>query len=259
MADNMTAAATSGLTSAQKMLADSIRASIERDKQKIAQQPTGKGDLLPIHYFAPEIQSLITSLAASLQTPRDFITASLMTVYGVALGANIEVFIDGQYHNKPNLWAFLCAEPTANKTAAMKSLIAPLLDMQTQYDADYKGNYAEWKRAKKNGDNEQEEPVAPYLIGSSATLEKQCKGMKYISLRLSSSQNFWARVLAWFRAHVGSAEDCAAALHLGTDTVDCQIIDLLRSGLIVPAPSVGQHPHYTGKEAHDEKRQFRFL
>lgn len=173
MADNMTAPAAGGKKPNKKDLADSLRESIERDKEKLAQQPTGKGDLLPTHYFAPEIQSLITSLAASLQTPRDFITASLMTVYGVALGANIEVFIDGQYHNKPNLWTFLCAEPTANKTAAMKSLIAPLLDMQTQYDADYKDAYAEWKRAKKNGDGEKEEPTPPYLVGSSATLEKQ--------------------------------------------------------------------------------------
>lgn len=85
------------------------------------------------------------------------------------------------------------------------------------------------------------------------------KVMKNISLRLSYSPNFWACVLAWFRTHVGSAEDCATALQLGIETVDCQIIDLLRSGLIVPAPSEGQYPHFTGKEAHDEKRQFRFL
>ena len=90
------------------------------DLHQVRQMPI---DGMPVH-----VQETIEEYASALVAPRDFVAGAVLTTVATAVGKNFTL-VHGSYINHPNFWLVLVAASGFNKSAPIKYILSPLMDI----------------------------------------------------------------------------------------------------------------------------------
>ena len=135
--------------------------------------PSGKGDgLLPIDGLTEHLQRLIKNVAEALQSPEDYVTASMFTVASAAVGNKFKLCTDNT--DVPMLWTILVGDSGVGKSQPITTMAQPLMEEQKDRLQGYRSSVRTWRQAK---DENAPKPIFPQIFVSDITPESLYKCM----------------------------------------------------------------------------------
>lgn len=179
----------------------------------------------PVEVFPQVLADFVTTGAAALPCPPDFLAVPLLAVLGAAIGTTCVVEIKPGWRESARLWTAVVADPGSKKSPALDLVMKPLYRAQhrlkkdytqlmTAYAlelAEYEKAYAAWKRDKHaTADDMPEKPQEPgfsQLFSTDATvealagvLEHNPRGVLFIRDELTA----WARAMNQYKSGKGA-------------------------------------------------------
>ena len=135
--------------------------------------PSGdKGGLLPIDGLTEHLQRIIKNVAEALQSPQDYVTASMFTVASAAVGNKFKLCTDNT--DVPMLWTILVGDSGVGKSQPITTMAQPLMEEQKDRLQGYRSAVRTWRQAK---DENAPKPIFPQIFVSDITPESLYKCM----------------------------------------------------------------------------------
>lgn len=135
--------------------------------------PSGEGDgLLPVDGLTECLQRLIKNVAEALQSPQDYVTASMFTVASAAVGNKFKLCTDNT--DVPMLWTILVGDSGVGKSQPITTMAQPLMEEQKDRLQGYRSAVRTWRQAK---DENAPKPIFPQIFVSDITPESLYKCM----------------------------------------------------------------------------------
>ena len=131
-----------------------------------------KGGLLPIDGLTERLQRLIKNVAEALQSPEDYVTASMFTVASAAVGNKFKLCTDNT--DVPMLWTILVGDSGVGKSQPITTMAQPLMEEQKDRLQGYRSAVRTWRQAK---DENAPKPIFPQIFVSDITPESLYKCM----------------------------------------------------------------------------------
>lgn len=128
--------------------------------------------LLPIDGLHERLRILIQNISESLQSPIDYVTASMFTVASAAVGNKFKLSTDNT--DVPMLWTILVGDSGLGKSQPITTMAQPLMEEQKDRLQGYNSAFKAWKQSK---DQNAPKPIFPQLFVSDITPESLYKCM----------------------------------------------------------------------------------
>lgn len=127
---------------------------------------------LPIDGLTDSLQRIINDVAEALQSPKDYVTASLFSVASAAMGNKFRLVTDNT--DVPMLWTILVGDSGVGKSQPITTMAKPLMQEQKERLQGYRAAVRAWRQAK---DETQAKPIFSQLFVSDITPESLYKCM----------------------------------------------------------------------------------
>ena len=135
--------------------------------------PSGEGDgLLPIDGLTEHLQRLIKHVAEALQSPEDYVTASMFTVASAAVGNKFKLCTDNT--DVPMLWTILVGDSGVGKSQPITTMAQPLMEEQKDRLQGYRSAV---RACRQDKDENAPKPIFPQIFVSDITPESLYKCM----------------------------------------------------------------------------------
>ena len=131
-----------------------------------------EGVLLPIDGLQERLRILIQNVSDSLQSPIDYVTASMFTVASAAVGNKFKLFTDNT--DVPMLWTILVGDSGVGKSQPITTMAKPLMEEQKDRLQGYRSAVRTWKQSK---DQNAPKPIFSQTFVSDITPESLYKCM----------------------------------------------------------------------------------
>ncbi len=99
----------------------------------------------PIYGLPQTMQSIIREVSKKRQAAIDFALGPALGAASIAIGSRIVLDAYG-YSNRLNLWIMMIGRSTANKTAPMKDIYAPLYKINNRLFDEYSAKVELWQQ-----------------------------------------------------------------------------------------------------------------
>lgn len=116
-----------------------------RSSDQAPHTPFSEVPPFPIETLPPVAANYVREAAASLNVPVDFVATPMLAVLAAAIGASHVLQVRDDWSEPSVLFTCVVGDPGSNKTAAWRSAIAPLLELQAEFDAAYAEELAAYK------------------------------------------------------------------------------------------------------------------
>lgn len=103
----------------------------------------------PLEIFPTEIRNIIDALEAYESYNVDFTAASFLTVFAAAMGNTWSARFTTSWISRPIIYIVLVGSPSCGKTPPLQQAVAPLLNLNSEYDLAYckeMDAYRKWER-----------------------------------------------------------------------------------------------------------------
>lgn len=127
---------------------------------------------LPVDGLSENLQSLIENVAEALQSPEDYVAASMFAVASAAMGNKFKLMTDNE--DVPMLWTILVGDSGVGKSQPITTIAKPLMEEQRERLEGYRSAVRAWRQAK---DETAPKPIFSQIFVSDITPESLYKCM----------------------------------------------------------------------------------
>lgn len=120
----------------------------------------------PLYGLPPIMQRIVREVSGKRQAAVDFVLGPALGAASIAIGSRIVLDAYG-YRNRLNLWIMMIGRSTANKTAPMKDIYAPLYQINNRLFDEYSVKVEAVKSARASGTDEPMPKTSQILIEDS--------------------------------------------------------------------------------------------
>ena len=125
----------------------------------------------PMDIFPKEIKEFGEALADSVRAPIDFFATSVLGTASTLIGQQYMIYPKTDKGILASIWNFSIGKSGTGKSDMQRNGVSPILEIQKRYKREYDQAMKDYKAAKKDGEEDIEEPILKQIIASNATIE----------------------------------------------------------------------------------------
>lgn len=125
----------------------------------------------PIDAYPELISKFCERASADIGCPRDYLCAGILAVAGTALGADVRLYLGGEWEERPCFWVALVGESGTKKNPPIKVLCKRLRELDTQKSTEFRVAMTFYTAQDAAYKRDTPKPIRQTIITGNATVE----------------------------------------------------------------------------------------